>query len=112
LAISDVVATAKLPDDVKNDPHLHACCGAGADVCIAAMLIGKEGKVFGIDCTPAMVAKASENVTASGFPQAVLQEAEMTELPLPDCAADVVISNIEAGHQRLVPRCRPLLFLA
>jgi SAM-dependent methyltransferase len=30
LAISDVVATAKLPDDVKDDPHLHACCVAGA----------------------------------------------------------------------------------
>ena len=68
-------------------------CGAGADVCIAAMLVGKEGKVLGIDCTPAMVAKASENVTVAGFPQAVLQEAEMTELPLQDCAADVVISN-------------------
>ena len=68
-------------------------CGAGADVCIAAMLVGKEGKVFGIDCTSAMVTKASENVTVSGFPQAVLQEAEMTELPLPDCVADVVISN-------------------
>jgi arsenite methyltransferase len=68
-------------------------CGAGTDVCIAAMLVGKEGKVFGIDCTPAMVTKASENATASGFPQAVFQEAEMTELPLPDCTADVVISN-------------------
>ncbi|MGD8311972.1 MAG: arsenite methyltransferase [Gammaproteobacteria bacterium] len=30
LAISDVVATARLPDEVKNDPHLHACCVAGA----------------------------------------------------------------------------------
>jgi arsenite methyltransferase len=68
-------------------------CGAGADACIAAILVGKEGKVFGIDCTPAMIAKASENANASGFPQAVFQEAEMTELPLPDCTADVVISN-------------------
>jgi SAM-dependent methyltransferase len=68
-------------------------CGAGADACIAAMLVGKEGKVFGIDCTLAMIAKASENVNTSGFPQAVFQEAEMTELPLPDCTADVVISN-------------------
>jgi hypothetical protein len=40
-----------------------------------------------------MVSKASENVTASGLPQAVFQEANMTELPLPDCSADVVISN-------------------
>jgi arsenite methyltransferase len=30
LAISDVVATAALPDDVKDDPKLHACCVAGA----------------------------------------------------------------------------------
>jgi SAM-dependent methyltransferase len=68
-------------------------CGAGADACIAAMLVGKEGRVFGIDCTPAMVAKATENTAAAGFPQVVFQDAEMAELPLPDCIADVVISN-------------------
>jgi arsenite methyltransferase len=68
-------------------------CGAGADACIAAMLVGNEGKVFGIDCTLAMVTKATENANVSGFPQAVFQEAEMTELPLPDCTADIVISN-------------------
>jgi SAM-dependent methyltransferase len=68
-------------------------CGAGADACIAAMLVGKGGKVFGIDCTPAMIAKASRSASVSGLPQAVFQEAEMTELPLPDCTADAVISN-------------------
>ena len=68
-------------------------CGAGADACIAAILVGKEGKVFGIDCTPAMITKASENANASGLHQVVFQEAEMTELPLPDCTADVILSN-------------------
>ena len=68
-------------------------CGAGADACIAALLVGKEGKVIGIDCTPAMITKASENADASGLPQVVFQEAEMTELPLPDCSADAIISN-------------------
>jgi SAM-dependent methyltransferase len=68
-------------------------CGAGADACIAAILVGKEGKVFGIDCTPAMITKASENADVSGLPQVVFQEAEMTELPLTDSTADVVISN-------------------
>ena len=68
-------------------------CGAGADACIAAILVGKKGAVLGIDCTPAMIRKASENANISGVPQAVFQEAEMTELPQPDCAADVVISN-------------------
>jgi len=68
-------------------------CGAGADVCIAALLVGKEGKALGIDCTPAMIGKAIDNAAASGLPQAKFHEAEMTALPLPDCIADVVISN-------------------
>lgn len=68
-------------------------CGAGADACIAALLVGKGGRVFGIDCTPAMIIKASENATASGFHQVSVQEADMTALPLPDCSADVIISN-------------------
>jgi arsenite methyltransferase len=68
-------------------------CGAGADACIAAMLVGKEGKVFGIDSTSAMIAKACANANISGLPQAAFQEAEMTKLPLPNCIADVVISN-------------------
>jgi arsenite methyltransferase len=68
-------------------------CGAGADVCIAALLVGKEGKALGIDCTPAMIEKAIDNAAASGLPQAKFREAEMAALPLPDCIADVVISN-------------------
>lgn len=67
--------------------------GAVADACIAALLVDNEGKVFGIDCTWAMIAKASENANASGLPKAVFQEAGMPELPLPDCTADTVISN-------------------
>ena len=68
-------------------------CGAGADACIAALLVGKEGRVFGIDCTPAMVIKARENAAASGYHRVSVQEADMTELPLQDCSADVIISN-------------------
>lgn len=32
LAISDVVATAEMPDEMKNDPMLHAGCMAGASL--------------------------------------------------------------------------------
>jgi len=68
-------------------------CGAGADACIAALLAGRQGKVFGIDCTPAMIAKASDNAAVSVLPQTEFIEADMEALPLPDGSADVVISN-------------------
>ena len=68
-------------------------CGAGADACVAALLVGDAGKVIGIDCTPAMIEKAAGNAAASGLKQVVFHQAEMTALPLPDACADVVISN-------------------
>ena len=68
-------------------------CGAGADACIAALLAGDQGKVFGIDCTPAMIEKAAGNATISGLKQVIFHQAEITALPLPDACADIVISN-------------------
>mmetsp|Transcript_131329 Transcript_131329/g.227320 ORF Transcript_131329/g.227320 Transcript_131329/m.227320 type:complete len:170 (-) Transcript_131329:1130-1639(-) len=41
-------------------------CGVGADVCIAANMVGPRGRVYGVDITPAMVAKAREYADASG----------------------------------------------
>jgi len=68
-------------------------CGAGTDACVAALLVGSDGSVFGIDCTPAMIDKATRNAAASGLTKVFFHEAEMAELPLPDACADVVISN-------------------
>ena len=68
-------------------------CGAGADACVAALLVGKEGNVFGIDCTPAMIDKAIQNARVSGLTNTSFHQAEMTALPLPGAYADVVISN-------------------
>lgn len=68
-------------------------CGSGADACVAALMVGKEGEVFGFDCTPAMIDKATKNAIASSLVQVVFQKAEMTALPQPDASADIVISN-------------------
>lgn len=68
-------------------------CGAGADACVAALLVGEAGKVYGIDATPAMVAKARSNAKAAGLAQVEFLEADMTHLGLPAAIADVVISN-------------------
>ena len=68
-------------------------CGAGADACVAALLVGDQGKVIGIDCTPAMIEKATGSAIASGLKQVICHQAEITALPLPNACADVVISN-------------------
>ena len=68
-------------------------CGAGADVCVAALLVGAAGKVYGFDATPAMVAKAKANALAAGLPQVEIRAADMACLDLPDASVELVISN-------------------
>lgn len=68
-------------------------CGAGADVCIAALVVGGQGRAIGLDATPAMVEKARRNARFAGFPNVEFHEVDMARLPLPDACIDVVISN-------------------
>jgi SAM-dependent methyltransferase len=68
-------------------------CGAGADACVAALLVGPGGRVYGFDATPAMVVKAKSNASGVGLVQVEFREADMTRLDLADAVADVVISN-------------------
>jgi SAM-dependent methyltransferase len=68
-------------------------CGAGADLCIAALLVGATGQVIGLDLTPAMVAKARINAQEAGLNNVTVHEANIENLPLPPASADVVISN-------------------
>lgn len=68
-------------------------CGAGTDLCIAALLCGKTGKAIGFDVTPAMVNKSKSNAQLIGLSQVEAFEADFTVLPLDDESADVVISN-------------------
>ncbi len=68
-------------------------CGAGADACVAALLVGAKGKVYGFDATPAMVTKAMSNAVASGLTNIEFREANMAQLGLTDATVDVVISN-------------------
>jgi arsenite methyltransferase len=68
-------------------------CGAGADLCIAALLVGDRGRVIGIDITSAMVAKAEKAARLVGLTNVVLYVADIATLPLEDASVDVAISN-------------------
>jgi len=68
-------------------------CGAGADVCVAALLVGPRGRVIGVDSTPAMVEKARTNVALAGFANVQIIEADIADFSVPDSCADVVLFN-------------------
>jgi SAM-dependent methyltransferase len=75
-------------------------CGAGLDAMIAARMVGAEGRVVGVDMTPAMLAKARTSAAEAGIANLTVREGYAETLPVPDGWADVVISN---GVLNLVP---------
>jgi len=67
--------------------------GAGTDSLVAAQMVGDQGRVIGIDMTPAMLAKARAAAAAMGVTNVEFVESEAEQLPFPDASFDVVISN-------------------
>jgi arsenite methyltransferase len=68
-------------------------CGAGVDVCVAALLVGIGGKVIGVDLTPMMVQTAQRHATQAGFESVDVIEGNLEHLPLENESVDIVISN-------------------
>lgn len=81
-------------------------CGAGVDLCVAALLVGETGKVFGIDLTPEMVEKARSNIALMHLRNAQVELGDFLNVPLEDKCVDVVISN---GAINLSPK-QPCVF--
>jgi len=76
-----------------GDSVLDIGCGAGVDLCVAALLAGEHGRVFGVDVTPAMVEKATQHAKLAGFDNITVLEGSIEKLPIEDSEIDVVISN-------------------
>ena len=67
--------------------------GAGADVLISARRVGPTGRAIGLDMTDEMLELARANAEEAGVPNAEFLKGYLEEMPLPDAAVDVVISN-------------------
>ena len=83
-----------------GDNVLDVGCGAGVDTFFSAMMTGFSGKVVGIDLTPAMLKRAKKNLSKTDLKNVVFKEGSVENLPFPEEAFDVVISN---GALNLVP---------
>lgn len=67
--------------------------GAGIDSLIAARMVGSEGRVIGVDMTPAMLEKARRSADEGDFTNVSFHQGLVESLPVLDSWADVVISN-------------------
>jgi arsenite methyltransferase len=67
--------------------------GAGTDSLIAAQMVSAQGRVTGIDMTPAMLSKARAAADEMGATNVEFLESEAEQLPFPNESFDVVISN-------------------
>ena len=63
------------------------------DSLLAALWVGDEGHVIGIDMTPEMLDRSRSMATQLGLNQLEFREGLIEELPVEDGWADVVISN-------------------
>ena len=67
--------------------------GGGIDVLLSARRVGATGFAYGVDMTDEMLALAEKNKAEAGAENVEFLKGTIEEVPLPDGAVDVVISN-------------------
>jgi len=83
-----------------GDTVLDVGCGTGTLAIAAKRRVGSAGAVFGIDASPAMVAKATRK-SARADVDVAFSNAFVEALPFPDARFDAVLSTMMLHH---IPR--------
>lgn len=77
----------------KGDVVIDLGSGAGNDAFVARHETGEDGKVIGIDFTPAMIHRARINAEKLGFHNVEFRQGDIEQIPVSANMADVVVSN-------------------
>jgi arsenite methyltransferase len=67
--------------------------GGGMDAMLAARQVGPEGKVIGVDMTPAMLERARRAAQKAGLVNVEFRQGQAESLPVADGSVDVILSN-------------------
>ncbi|MFN2316465.1 MAG: arsenite methyltransferase [Gemmatimonadales bacterium] len=67
--------------------------GGGIDVLLSAKRVGPTGKAYGLDMTDEMLELARANQVKAGATNVEFLKGHIEQIPLPDNAVDVIISN-------------------
>lgn len=90
LGCGNPVALASLKE---GEVVLDLGSGAGFDCFLAANIVGKTGKIIGVDMTPEMVDKARENARKGNYENVEFRLGEIENLPVANNYVDAIISN-------------------
>lgn len=82
-----------LADLLPGEVVLDLGSGSGLDVLLSARRVAPGGKAIGLDMTDEMLKLARENQRKAGVPNAEFLKGDMENIPLPENAVDVVLSN-------------------
>jgi len=77
----------------EGDAVLDLGSGGGIDVLLSARRVGPSGTAYGLDMTDEMLDLARENQRQAGVDNVEWLKGHIEDIPLPDAAVDVVISN-------------------
>ncbi len=77
----------------KGDVVIDLGSGAGNDAFIARHETGENGKVIGIDFTPAMIDKSRKNAEVRGYNNVEFRQGDIEKMPVTANTADVIVSN-------------------
>lgn len=90
LGCGDPVAIAGLH---AGETVLDLGSGGGIDCFLAARQVGEQGRVIGVDVTPAMLNKANQNKAQMGVTNVEFRQGQIEDLPVADNSVDVIMSN-------------------
>ena len=77
----------------EGDVVIDLGSGAGNDCFIARKETGPNGKVIGIDFTPAMIERARFNADTLGYNNVEFRQGDIEKMPVAANTADVIVSN-------------------
>lgn len=83
----------ELIDVKEGETLLDLGSGGGVDVFHASHLVGRTGRVIGVDATPEMVWRARETAKKYGYTNVEFRLGEIEHLPVESNSVDYVISN-------------------
>jgi ubiquinone/menaquinone biosynthesis C-methylase UbiE len=72
-------------------------CGTGTLAIAAKRRVGPAGSVYGIDASPAMIARATNKAKKAGT-EVIFENGLAESLPFPDARFDVVLSTVMLHH--------------